>query len=123
MNNCAFYCYSAFRIGLSVMFPRADCCIVTRPRPAPAASQSANEPAPAIVEYAPPPAEYARAKAYSNAKYRHIFIGAFYGFLILLVILRWRVAPAFRDLAERASPRRFVQLIILLLSPCSSSPC
>jgi Zn-dependent protease with chaperone function len=65
-----------------------------------------------IVEYAPPPAEYARAKAYSNAKYRHIFTGAFYGFLILLVLLRWRVAPAFRNLAERASSRRFVQLII-----------
>ena len=65
-----------------------------------------------IVEYAPPPAEYARAKAYSNTRYRHIFIGAFYGFMVLLVILRWRVAPAFRDLAERVSSHRFVQLII-----------
>lgn len=65
-----------------------------------------------IVEYSPPAAEYARAKAYSNAKYRHTFIGAFYGFLILLVLLRWRVAPAFRNLAERASPRRSVQLIV-----------
>ncbi|MFY9702739.1 MAG: M48 family metallopeptidase [Terriglobales bacterium] len=65
-----------------------------------------------IVEYAPPPAEYARAKAYSNSHYRHVFIGAFYGFLILLVILRWRVAPAFRNLAERASSSRFVQRII-----------
>ena len=65
-----------------------------------------------IVEYAPPPAQYARAKTYSNTKYRHIFIGAFYGFLVLLIILRWRVAPAFRNLAERASSNRFVQLII-----------
>src|SRR5208282_4158979 len=78
-----------------------------------AAESKAAEPAQkTIVEYAPPPAEYARAKAYSNARYRHIFIGAFYGFLVLLVILRWRVAPAFRDLAERVSSRRFVQLII-----------
>ncbi|MGA8538573.1 MAG: M48 family metallopeptidase, partial [Terriglobales bacterium] len=59
-----------------------------------------------------PPEQYARATAYSNAKYRHIFIGTFYGFLVLLVILRWRVAPAFRDLAERASARRGVQLIV-----------
>jgi Zn-dependent protease with chaperone function len=66
----------------------------------------------AIVEYAPPPAEYARAKAYSNAHYRHVFIGAFYGFLVLLVILRWRVAPSFRRVAERVSARRSVQLII-----------
>jgi STE24 endopeptidase len=79
--------------------------------PATTAPQSQTS-APAITEYSPPPAEYARAKAYSNAKYRHIFTGAFYGFLILLVILRWRVAPAFRDLAERASSRHFVQLII-----------
>jgi STE24 endopeptidase len=77
-----------------------------------APQSQANEPAPATTEYSPPPAEYARAKAYSNAKYRHTFIGAFYGFLILLVILRWRVAPAFRNLAERASSHRFVQLII-----------
>jgi Zn-dependent protease with chaperone function len=78
-----------------------------------AAESRAAELAPdTIVEYAPPPAEYARAKAYSNARYRHIFIGTLYGFLVLLVILRWRVAPAFRNLAERASSNRFVQLII-----------
>src|ERR1700678_661133 len=87
--------------------------------PSPAASDSsttpqsqANAPAPTITEYSVPPAEYARAKAYSNAKYRHIFTGAFYGFLFLLVILRWRMAPAFRTLAERASSNRFLQLII-----------
>ena len=65
-----------------------------------------------IVEYAPPPAQYARAKAYSNTHYRHFFFDAFYGFLVLLVVLRWRLAPAFRNLAERASARRFVQLIV-----------
>lgn len=65
-----------------------------------------------IVEYAPPPAEYARAKAYSNTRYRHFFINALYGFLLLLVVLRWRLAPAFRDLAERASARRGLQLIV-----------
>jgi STE24 endopeptidase len=76
-------------------------------------ADSQAEPAPSqIVEYAPPPAEYARAKAYSNTRYRHIFIGALYGFLILLAILRWRVAPSFRDLAERVSAHRSLQLIV-----------
>jgi STE24 endopeptidase len=74
--------------------------------------KAAEAPTDTIVEYSPPPAEYARAKAYSNTKYRHIFIGAFYGFLVLLVVLRWRVAPAFRNLAERVSSNRFLQLII-----------
>jgi STE24 endopeptidase len=78
-----------------------------------APESNATQPAQStIVEYAPPPAQYARAKTYSNTKYRHIFIGAFYGFLVLLVVLRWRVAPAFRNLAERVSSNRFVQLII-----------
>ena len=77
-----------------------------------AAADAASRSSAPIVEYAPPPAEYARAKAYSNASYRHSFIGALYGFLVLLAILRWRVAPSFRDLAERASSHRFVQLII-----------
>ena len=77
-----------------------------------ASAEAVSTNSPPIVEYAPPPGEFARAKAYSNANYRHIFIGALYGFLVLLVILKWRVAPSFRDLAERVSPRRFVQLII-----------
>ncbi|MGA9526989.1 MAG: M48 family metallopeptidase [Terriglobales bacterium] len=77
------------------------------PSPGASSSQSA-----VITEYAPPPEQYARAKAYSSAHYRHFFINAIYGFLVLLVILRWRVAPAFRNLAERVSANRFVQLII-----------
>jgi STE24 endopeptidase len=78
-----------------------------------AAEPVASAPVPAtITEYAPPPAEYARAKAYSNSHYRHIFAGALYGFLVLLVVLRLRVAPAFRNFAERVSSNRFLQLII-----------
>jgi len=84
------------------------------PAPAPpSAETSAPPPTDIILEYAPPPAQYARAKAYSLAHYRHFFINTLYGLLVLLVILRWRVAPAYRNLAERASSRRFVQLIIL----------
>jgi len=75
----------------------------------------AAQPAPAaIVEYAPPPAEYARAKAYSLTHYRHFFINALYGLLVLLVVLRWRVAPRFRDLAEHVSKRRFVQRMVFV---------
>jgi STE24 endopeptidase len=65
-----------------------------------------------IVEYAPPPPAYARAKQYSQAHYRHFFIDTLYGLLLLLVVMRWRLAPKFRDLAERASSRRGAQLII-----------
>ena len=65
-----------------------------------------------MLEYRPPPAEYARAKAYSNARYRHFFINNLYAFLVLLALLRWRIAPWLRNLAERVSARRPVQLLI-----------
>jgi STE24 endopeptidase len=80
----------------------------------PASSKSdSTTPAPTtILEYAPPPAEFARAKAYSRAHYTHVFVGAFYGFLILLLVLRWRIAAGFRNLVERVSSRRIVQLIL-----------
>jgi CAAX prenyl protease N-terminal, five membrane helices len=72
----------------------------------------AQPPQGAIFEYRPSPAEYARAKAYSNARYRHFFVNTLYGFLLLLALLRWRVAPGLRDLAAHASSRRLVHLII-----------
>jgi len=78
-------------------------------QPASAAEQTAQG---AVSEYAPPPGLFARAKAYSNANYAHFFTNAFYTLLVFLVILRWRVAPTFRNLAERVSRRRMVQLII-----------
>ena len=79
------------------------------------ATVSANVTAPsesAGVEYSPSPAEYARAKAYSNARYRHFFLNTLYGFLVLWALLHWQIAPRLRSLAERASSHGFVQLLI-----------
>jgi len=84
----------------------------TNPGSAPSAETVTPPPASTITQYAPPPTEYARAKEYSHAHYRHFFFDTFYGFLILLVILKWRVAPAIRNLSERVSKRRSLQLII-----------
>lgn len=80
--------------------------------PSGVSESKSSDPQNTIAEYAPPPAEYAKAKEYSNARYRHFFFDTFYGFLVLLVILRWRVAPTFRNLAERVSANRLVQLIV-----------
>jgi len=82
---------------------------------APAASPTSAAPDSAqdvILEYTPPPAQFAQAKAYSHAHYTHFFINALYGLLVLLFVLRWRIAPKFRNLAERVSSHRFAQLII-----------
>jgi len=96
--------------------------------PATTSAKAARPPQEAIFEYRPSPAEYARAKAYSNARYRHFFVNTLYGFLLLLVLLRWRVAPVLRNLAEHTSSRRLLQLIIfapliLLLIAVLGIPC
>ncbi len=107
-----FFASAFLAISAAQTSPAESATLPTVAAPAPAQPGVAESPQGTILEYSPPPEQYARARAYSNAHYRHIFIGAFYGFLSLLVILRWRVAPAFRDLAERVSSHRFVQLII-----------
>jgi Zn-dependent protease with chaperone function len=88
----------------------------------PAASQQndTNATEKTTTEYKPPQQQYDRAVAYSAEHYRQVFLGTFYGWLVLLVVLRWRMGPKYRDWAERTSSRRFVQVIIyapvLLLS-------
>jgi STE24 endopeptidase len=62
--------------------------------------------------YAPPPGQYEKAVAYSAAHYRHLAIGALWGILMPLLILRWRLAPRYRNWAERVSSRRFVQVLL-----------
>ena len=62
--------------------------------------------------YTLPPEKYAKAVAFSRAGYRLYFIGFFYNVILLLLVLRWRLGPRFRDWAERASRFRFVQAVI-----------
>jgi STE24 endopeptidase len=65
-----------------------------------------------ITEYSPPPDNAAKSTAYRDALHLHFFGNNFYGFAVLLLILWWRLGPKYRDWAERASRRRFVQVLI-----------
>jgi Zn-dependent protease with chaperone function len=67
---------------------------------------------PELKTYTLPPEKYELAVAYSRARYRLHFLGVLYGLAILLGILTLRVAPRFRSMAEAASGRRFVQVVI-----------
>ena len=78
----------------------------------PVSTEAATPPSDVILEYSPPPAQFARAKAYSHSHYQHFFLNALYGFLLLLVVLRWRLAPSYRNFAERVSSRRWLQIIV-----------
>lgn len=79
--------------------------------------QSASQSAPAqptdvIRGYTLTPEKYQRAKDYSGRKYLHEFIASLFGLVVLLVVLALRLGPRFRDLAERVSRRRFLQVLI-----------
>jgi Zn-dependent protease with chaperone function len=81
-----------------------------------AAAAQAPVPPPApqqqVKSYQLPPDKLAKAVEFSAARNRIYFIGALWGFLVLVDVLAWRVAPRFRSWAEAATRRRFLQAYI-----------
>ena len=62
--------------------------------------------------YSLPPERAAQAIAYARARHQLYFLDFAYSVLVLLMLLRWRVAPAFRDWAERSFRSRLGQAAI-----------
>jgi Zn-dependent protease with chaperone function len=62
--------------------------------------------------YTLPPDKLRRAIEYAHARNILHFAAAGYAFLLFLALIDWRVAPRFRDWAERASPRRILQAYV-----------
>ena len=60
------------------------------------------------------PAQEAQAIAYARARHELYFLDVAYGFLLLVLLLQLRVAPFFRDLAERTADTSFAQTIIFV---------
>jgi STE24 endopeptidase len=58
------------------------------------------------------PEEYARAVAYSHGAYWIYFTTTVYTFLLLWGMIRWRIAPRLRDLAERNARPRWLQFLL-----------
>jgi Zn-dependent protease with chaperone function len=77
------------------------------PEPPPAQQRSS-------AGYHLPPDQYQRAVDYSRARYRLYFLNAGYGFLLLGLLLRGRVAARYRRWAERVSRVRFVQTLVFI---------
>ncbi len=59
-----------------------------------------------------PPDRDKKARALSKVRFRMLMISVAWGLVALLLVLRWKVGPRFRDVAERTSSSRFVQLLI-----------
>src|SRR5260370_30888214 len=62
-------------------------------------------------EYSLPPEKLKQAIEYSHARNWLAFGGAIYGIAALVVVLQWGLSAKFRDWAEAASRRRFVQAL------------
>ena len=73
-----------------------------------AAVASAAEPA----TYTLPPETLKKAEALYRTQLAMLLVGTVYSFGLLWLLLARRVAPRFRDLAERVSTRRFVQVLV-----------
>lgn len=80
--------------------------------PSPAAAQGAAERQ--TTEYTLPPDKLAKSKALNDLHGKLRIIDTLYGLLVLLAVLYLGVAAKYRDLAERASSRRFLQALIFV---------
>lgn len=65
-----------------------------------------------VTHYTLPPEQYKKAVNYAKARYRLYFAGVAYGLLALLIVITLRWGVKFREVAEKMSPRRFVQALV-----------
>ena len=81
--------------------------------PTPAQLQGPQQPQQLkITEYRLPSDKLAKAEALYKTRTVLYLFGLVFGILVLWMLLRLRVAPAFRDLAERASKNSFIQTLV-----------
>lgn len=73
---------------------------------APAASQ------PRITAYTLPPDRDKKARAISKVRLRMTILNMVYGLAVLLVVLWLKIAAKYRDIAEKASSRRVLQVLV-----------
>ncbi len=73
------------------------------------APPSPPQPNAKVTAYALPPDLYQKAHHRNRIHFRLALIGAVYGVLVLWLILRWKLAPKYRDWSERFSSRLFLQ--------------
>jgi STE24 endopeptidase len=69
-------------------------------------------PAPSVTSYTLPPETLAKAEALYRTRMAMLVVGTLYGFAALGALLFLRVAPRVRDLAEHASQKRIVQVLV-----------
>jgi len=96
-------------ISLLPLLSHAQASAATQP-PQPT-SQSSSTIA-KVTAYTLPPDLYRKARNLSKIRFRLDLLGAIYGLVVLWIVLRLKLAPTYRDWAERFSPRHFLQSVI-----------
>ncbi len=105
--------------ALMLLWPR---CSDAQSDPNPQAQSQQSPQQLHVTQYTLPPEKLAKAEALYRTRVVLYLIDLVFGILVLWVLLRLQIAPAFRDLAERVAKNTFVQtlifvpLLILLLS-------
>jgi STE24 endopeptidase len=79
-----------------------------------AQSETIQPQEPKVGEYRLPPDKLVKAEALYRTRTVLYLLGMVFGIAVLWVLLQLRVAPAFRDLAERTSKNNFVQALVFV---------
>src|SRR5216684_926980 len=98
-------------VGLGLAAPRALPQIPAASTPAPAVVQKAPAPTTA---YTLPPDKLQKAQALYILEGNLIVISSVYSFVVLLALLSLGIVARYRDWAEMASSKRFVQALIVV---------
>jgi STE24 endopeptidase len=77
--------------------------------PAPTSAAPAQK---KVTAYTLPPELYKKAHDLDVIHFRFNLIGFFYGLFVIWIVLHFRLAPKYRDWAEKASRSRFVQALV-----------
>jgi Zn-dependent protease with chaperone function len=108
--------FAIFLLALFVLAPRhasASCAnIVHFVQTDPHANPIETSPREKVTAYTLPADLYRKAHLLGQIAFWGQIAGFFYSVIVLLLILRWRLAAKFRDWAENASSSRFVQVLI-----------
>jgi STE24 endopeptidase len=110
------------RIRIALLFPACVFVLAaTLAVPAPSRAQQAAQTLPSapsqtnqVQGYTLSPAQAAQAVAYARTRHELYFLDVAYGLLLLVLLLQLRVAPRFRDLAERASDSSFARTLVFV---------
>ena len=72
-----------------------------------------------VTGYTLPPETYKKAHDLGRIYFRISLISFFYGLLTLWIILHWRLAPKYRDWAQKFSSQQFLQAVVFVASVSS----